>query len=65
MATSLSTLFSNLQLLRQRYPGLHRRMSRSLISSVTDNLYRDEDGSYAYLIDDLNNHKILVKERKG
>ena len=65
MATSLSTLFSNLQLLRQRYPGLHRRMSRSLISSVTDNLYRDEDGSYAYLIDDSNNHKILVKERKG
>jgi GT2 family glycosyltransferase len=62
MSEQLSTLFSNLELLRDRYPGLHRRLDKAVVGSVLENLFRGEDGKFSYLVEDEKQHKILVKE---
>jgi len=62
MSEKLSTLFSNLELLRDRYPSVHRRLGKKVVGSVLENLYRSEDGRFAYLVEDEKKNKILVKE---
>ncbi|MCE5272788.1 glycosyltransferase family 2 protein [bacterium] len=62
MTADLSTLFTNLRLLRVRYPGIHRKLSQKIVNGVLDGLYRSEDGRYAYIVQDENQHSILIKE---
>jgi len=62
MSEKLSTLFSNLELLRDRYPTVHRRLDKRVVGKVLENLYRGEDGRFSYLVEDESNNKILVKE---
>ncbi|MFH1070552.1 MAG: glycosyltransferase [Candidatus Glassbacteria bacterium] len=62
MSTDISTLISNLKLIRSRYPGVHRQLNQKVVSSVLDGLYRCDDGHYAYLVQDDSQHKILIKE---
>ena len=62
MSTDISTLISNLKLIRSRYPGVHRLLSQKVVSSVLDGLYRCDDGRYAYLVQDDDEHRILIKE---
>jgi hypothetical protein len=62
MSTDLSTLITNLKLIRYKYPSVHRKLSQKVVSNVLDGLYRCEDGRYAYLVQDEKRHKILIKE---
>ncbi|HUU29596.1 MAG TPA: glycosyltransferase family 2 protein [archaeon] len=62
MSTDLSTLVTNLKLIRFRYPSVHHRLNQKVVSGVLDGLYHCEDGRYAYLVQDEKRHKILIKE---
>ena len=62
MSEKLSTLFSNLELLQDRYPTVRRKLSKKVVGAVLENLYRGEDGLFAYLVEDEKKNKILVKE---
>ncbi len=62
LQTELSTLVTNLRLIRARYPSVHRRLDQKVISGVLDGLYRCEDGRFAYLVEDERKHRILIKE---
>ena len=62
MSEKLSTLFSNLELLRDRYPTVHRRLDKGVVGKVLENLYRGEDGRFSYLVEDEKSNKILVRE---
>ena len=62
MPTDISTLISNLKLIRSRYPGVHRQLNQKVVNTVLDGLYRCEDERYAYLVQDEQQHKILIKE---
>ncbi len=62
MTADLSTLFTNLRLLRVRYPGIHRKLNQKIVNSVLDGLFRGDDGRYAYLVQDEKQHSILIKE---
>src|SRR3989339_1002694 len=62
MPTDISTLISNLKLIRGRYPGVHRQLNQKVVNTVLDGLYRCEDERYAYLVQDEQQHKILIKE---
>lgn len=62
MTADLTTLFSNLRLLRVRYPGIHRKLNQDTVNGVLDGLFRGDDGRYAYLVQDEKRHSIVVKE---
>ena len=62
MSTDISTLISNLKLIRSRYPAIHRQLNQKVVSTVLDGLYQCEDGRFAYLVQDEKKHRILVKE---
>ena len=62
MSEKLSTLFSNLELLQDRYPTVRRKLDKKVVGAVLENLYRGEDGRFAYLVEDEKKNKILVKE---
>ena len=62
MSIDISTLICNLKLIRSRYPAVHRQLNQQVVSKVLDGLYQCGDGRFAYLVQDEQKHKILVKE---